>query len=349
MKRLEYIVVGLGIAGVSFCEQLLRNGKSFVLFDGTQKGATFYSGGVFNPIVLKRFNAAWNAKSFFPTAVSFYRELTVKLEHEIFIETPIYRIFKSIEEQNNWTVASDKREMQQFLSSKFINNDNPRILTPFGYGKVKGSAQISVIEFLSLYKELLINNNSFIPESFQYELLKIEKDEVAYKDLIAKKIVFADGAAAIHNPFFPKNGLICNKGEYLIIDAPELKLNVLLKGALYVIPLGSSHYKVGATYSRDDSSLMTTGAAKVEIISKLKSMIDCPFEVIGHTAGVRPTTRDRRPLLGNYGKYGSIAFLNGLGSRGFLMAPLLAEILYKNLEKGMVIPKEMDINRLDPT
>src|SRR5690606_24555988 len=107
-----------------------------------------------------------------------------------------------------------------------------------------------------------------------------------------KKIIFAEGAQAVENPFFPKHTLIGNKGEYLIIKAPELKLKALLKGPVYVIPLGNDQYKVGATYSRDDYSINATNEAKEEILSKLKTVINCPFQLIGHTAGVRPTTKD---------------------------------------------------------
>ncbi|MGB0261074.1 MAG: NAD(P)-binding protein [Flavobacteriaceae bacterium] len=31
--RVDYIVVGLGLAGLAFCEQLRKNNKSFVVFD----------------------------------------------------------------------------------------------------------------------------------------------------------------------------------------------------------------------------------------------------------------------------------------------------------------------------
>src|SRR5690606_29038269 len=109
-----------------------------------------------------------------------------------------------------------------------------------------------------------------------------------------------EGSKVIENPFFPKNIIIGNKGEYIIIKAPTLKLNALLKGSVYVIPLGKDKYKVGATYSRDDYSTNSTEEAKKEILSKLKTFINCSFEVILQTSGVRPTTKDHRPLLGNF-------------------------------------------------
>lgn len=346
MREVDYIVVGLGIAGICFAEQLQKNNRSFIAIDNGQKGATAMSGGVFNPTVLKRFNAAWNAAEFYPVAFSFYQELSKKLKPGIFKQMPILRIFKSVEEQNNWSVASDKRELQQFLSPQFLQNENPSIRESFGFGEVIGTARIDTASLLSDYKEHLEAESKLLLEEFQYQKLKIEQDKIVYDNISADKIIFCDGAHVINNPFFPSSAIIPNKGEYLVIKAPELNLKVLMKGSLYIIPIGDSLYKVGATFTPNDSSTDSSIKAREEIQSKLKTMISCPFEIIDQTAGIRPTTRDRKPLIGCLPDNPRLAFFNGLGSRGFTMAPLLAEILYKNISMGNPIPADMDINRI---
>lgn len=345
MKQLDYIIVGLGIAGISFCEQLQKNNKSFIVVDNGEDGSTAKSGGVFNPTVLKRFTAAWNAAAFFPAARNFYKHLSEKLKTDIFQETPVFRIFKSVEEQNNWSVATDKRELQQFLSSEFYKNTNPAIEAAFGFGAVLGTGQIETMKLLSGYRESLNKQGMLLTESFQYDLLQQKEDKVFYKNLSASKIIFSEGARVIENPFFPRQAIVGNKGEYLVIKAPDLKTTELLKGPVYVIPMGNDTYKVGATYSRDDYSLNPTDMAKEEILSKFKTFIKCSFDVLDQTAGVRPATRDHRPLLGAWEETSNLIFFNGLGSRGFLMAPLLSEILYKHLEDNIPLPKEIDIKR----
>lgn len=346
MIEKEYIIVGLGIGGICMCEKLIKQGKTFVVFDDGAEGATAKSGGIFNPTVLKRFNAAWNASEFFPVATSFYKNLGLKLNYQIFEPKPVLRIFKSVEEQNNWTVASDKMELRQFLSSNFQKNINPCIEASLGFGEVMGTAQIKAEILLREYRKYLLSKEVLIQEKFQYEKLNIQNEQIGYKNLSAKKIIFCEGAKSIENPFFPKEALIANKGEYLIIKAPTLQLDKLLKGPLYIIPLENDAYKVGATYKRDDFKLNTTETAKQEILSKLKSFIKCPFEVVSQTAGIRPTTKDHKPLLGSLNERPNIVFFNGLGSRGFLMAPLLSKIIFDFLEYATPIPKEMDIQRM---
>jgi len=49
------------------------------------------------------------------------------------------------------------------------------------------------------------------------------------------------------------------------------------------------------------------------------------MEVIGHEAGVRPIIRNSQPVLGIHPEKSQIGFFNGLGSKGSLMAPSVAD------------------------
>lgn len=352
MKELDYIVVGLGIAGITFCEELEKNRKSFIVFDAGDITSTIVSAGVINPVVLKRFTPVWNAKQHISSSILFYKKLSEKLDIPLYTEMSMLRIFKSIEEQNNWMVASDKIELESFLEPVIIKNKNPFINAPFGFGKVNNTGRLNPIELIRSYKNYLQNNDLLLNEILDYNVIKFTNNAIWYKDIKAKKIVFCDGVSAKRNPFFPeltKNSkeplIIPNKGEYILIEAPNLKLNSMLKSSLFIIPLGKDIYKVGATYDRDDHTLDTTLNAKDEMILKLSKIINCDFKVIDQVAGIRPTTRDRRPFLGNLNKNENILFFNGLGTRGITSAPSLANTLYDFIENDIKIPKEMDIKR----
>ena len=352
MKEIDYIVVGLGIAGITFCEELEKNDKSFIVFDTGDVASTKVSAGVINPVVLKRFTPVWNAKEHITSSISFYKELTKKIKIPLFEKMPMLRIFKSIEEQNNWMVASDKKELESFLKSTLIKNENPYINAPFGFGEVNNTGRVDPIKLIKNYKNYLLKNNKLENKNFDYKALQVSNDEVIYKDIKAEKIIFCEGASAKNNPFFPCKAkiskaplVIPNKGEYIIVNSPELKLQSMLKTSLFIIPLGNDLYKVGATYDREDHTVKTTENAKNELINKLKKIINCSFEVVDQVAGIRPTTRDRRPFLGTLLDCENKVFFNGLGTRGITSAPSLAEILYNHIENGLDLPKEMDIKR----
>ena len=345
IKEVDYIVVGLGIAGICFCENLIRNKKSFIAFDIGLSGATATSGGILNPTVLRWFNVAWKASEFYPYAIPFYETLAERLQKKFFTLKSIYKIFKDADELNNWVVATDKQRTKSFLATDLVKNVNSNIQAPLGFGEVKGAVQIDVPALLSGFANFLNEEGKLVKEQFQYDVLKVSDNQVKYKDICAKHMVFCEGIQALDNPFFPSEKLVGNKGEFLIIKAPKLRLDVFLKGPMYIIPLGYDIYKVGATFISGDLSLERTAYSEKEIRRHLKTMISCDFEVLGMATGIRPTTPDRAPLIGKNQEHPEIAFLNGLGSRGFMMAPLLSETLYNHLEKDTPIPGDIDINR----
>lgn len=345
LKKVDYIIVGFGIAGISFCEHLRRNNKSFVVFDSGKASSTLVSGGVFNPLVLKRFTKCWNADIFLDYAIPFYATLSNYLQTQIFHEIPILRILNSIEEQNNWTVASDKKSMASYMHKDTITNDNLQIIAPHGYGKLLHTGKVHPEKLKQLYTRLLLDAEDLFTTSFDYKEVTESDGYIEYNNIQASHIVFAEGSMAVQNPFFPDQFLVGKKGEYLIINAPELQLKEILKGPLFVIPLGNSLYKIGATFSNDDINLDTTVSAREEILAKLEQMIQCDYTVVDHMAGVRPTSKDRRPLIGKLKSDSRMAFLNGLGTRGILMAPLLSRMLYEYLENGTGLSEEINITR----
>ena len=127
MREVDYIVVGFGIAGLCFAEQLENHNKSFIVIDSELNTSTKISGGVFNPVVLKRFTIAWKANEHSIESLEFYRYIAKKLSKSFLKETAVLRILSSVEEQNNWTVASDKNELSPFLYPDILQNDNCHI------------------------------------------------------------------------------------------------------------------------------------------------------------------------------------------------------------------------------
>ncbi|HFS67189.1 MAG TPA: FAD-dependent oxidoreductase, partial [Flavobacteriia bacterium] len=53
--KVDYIIVGLGLAGISFIERLKEHHKSFVVFENNSQNASKVASGLFNPVILKRF------------------------------------------------------------------------------------------------------------------------------------------------------------------------------------------------------------------------------------------------------------------------------------------------------
>ena len=129
------------------------------------------------------------------------------------------------------------------------------------------------------------------------------------------------------------------------IHAPELKESRVIKSGVFLIPLGEDRYLVGATYSWKDKSPDPTEAAREEILNGLRKFLRCDFKVEGQQAGIRPTVPDRRPLVGRHPGHPQLYVLNGLGSRGVLIAPYAAHCLQRFMEQEIPLPEAMDCAR----
>lgn len=341
----DYIIVGSGLAGIAFAETLLQNQKSFVIFNDDSQNSSKIAGGLYNPVILKRFSEVWNAKEQLVLADVFYKKIEEKLALQIDYKLPIYRKFFSIEEQNNWFAASDKPNLSPFLSTTIIKKKFNAIDAPFGYGEVLHTGYVDTVSLLMSYEQYLIENNYLVKETFDYSKIDFLEDKSYYGNLEAKHILFAEGFGMHSNPFFNYLPLDGTKGELFIIKAPKLDIDVIVNTSVFILPLGNDLFKVGATYNWKDKTDFPTEEAKLELIERLQEIITCDFEIVEHFAGIRPTVKDRRPLLGTHPKHNSLHILNGLGTRGVMLAPAMAIDLYNHIENNIPLDKTININR----
>jgi glycine/D-amino acid oxidase-like deaminating enzyme len=77
----------------------------------------------------------------------------------------------------------------------------------------------------------------------------------------------------------------------------------------------------------------------------LKELIRLPYEIVDQNWGIRPTTPDRRPLLGSHPTYENRVILNGFGTKGVSLAPFFSGQLAAWLEGESEITPEVNIRR----
>tara|TARA_R110002051_G_scaffold4043_1_gene21404 strand:- start:47041 stop:48084 length:1044 start_codon:yes stop_codon:yes gene_type:complete len=341
----DYMVVGLGLAGTSFCETLRRNNKTFIVFNDQSQTSSRVAGGLYNPVILKRFTLSWLADEQLKIANDFYKTLEQFLNVQFDEKQVVLRKFASIEEQNLWFEAADKQKLKPFLDINLVKSYNKAINVSFGFGKVLETGKLNTKILFNAYVKWLKEENIIYQDTFDYNSLVIQPDYVDYKGLKAKNVIFAEGFGLMKNPFFNYLPLQGSKGEYITIVAKELKEFNIIKSSIFLIPLGNDLYKVGATYNRGLKDNVTTEDSKEELLKKLKSLLDCEYKVVDQEAGVRPTVKDRRPLVGKHPKHNNIWVLNGFGSHGIMIAPWASKALYEQIEHQRPLLAEMDIIR----
>ena len=348
MKTVDYIVVGCGLASIAFCEQLRANTKSFVVFDDESQKSSIVAAGLYNPVILKRFTEVWRAKEQLAAVALMYskieKDLNIKIDHKL----RILRRFASVEEQNLWFSAMDKPSLEPYLSAELIKNTNTCVEAPFSYGEVFQAGRVDTETLISAYKGFLKATKRLIEGRFEYNNMQMNTNNLLhYENFKAKHIIFAEGFGVKQNPYFKDSFVNGTKGEVLTIKAPDLKLDYAIKSSVFIIPLGKDLYTVGSTYNHNDKTHTPSIKGKEELISKLKTFVKCDFECVAQVAGVRPTVKDRRPLVGRHLNFKNLYILNGLGSRGVMIAPYVASQLFNFIEHGSPLDKEIDSKRFD--
>jgi hypothetical protein len=340
----DVLIVGFGIAGLSVAIRLQERSKSFDVISDESQQSSKVAGGVLNPVVLKRYNLAWNAQILMPEALQFYTDITGG-DYKLVQDIPIIKLFSSIEDQNNWMVASDQPQLEAYLDSK-ASSTQAQIKSPFKAGQVHQTRLIHIHKLLNYHQERLELSSQFYKDTFAYDDLIIKDNHVIYGQNMYKTIVFCEGFGITQNPFFNWLPIYGNKGEYLIFKSKRLNANrCILKSRHFIIPLGNDIYKYGATYSREKLNHNPTSDAKQQLVEQLSKIIDCDYRIIDQQAGIRPTVPDRKPILGAHPQYKHLFVLNGFGSRGIMAAPYLSQQLINLMYSNVEIDNEVSIHR----
>lgn len=341
---LDYLVVGSGIGAFSICRRLAEHDKHFKIISDHAKSATSVAGGIINPVVLKRFKPFWNALGFYDEALAFYKDIQACSTDEILTRKNILRVFSSIEEQNDWFNVSEKPVLNKFLKPSIIDQ-HPNLKADLKLGLMKNAFLVNAVNLLSYFHESYSRNFYKGNTTFDHSSLIFKKDHYFYKDIKFKRIIFTEGHRVIHNPFFSFLPIYGNRGDYLIFKSTDLKVDELVKGKEFLIPLGDDLYKFGATFDRELLIDKTPFPFQKSLIKSLKRLIKVDFDVIRFESGVRPNVKDRRPILGQHPVHNNMFVMNGFGSRGLFMSPLLSKWMISNLEFEEELQVEVDIKR----
>jgi hypothetical protein len=61
-------------------------------------------------------------------------------------------------------------------------------------------------------------------------------------------------------------------------------------------------------------------------------LLNTGYTLTGAQAGIRPSVRDRRPLIGIHPEFPNVSIFNGLGTKGVTLAPFFAKELVEHLD-----------------
>lgn len=338
MRAVDYIIVGQGLAGSCLALELVKRKKRLLLIDAFDKNsASRIAAGIFNPITGRTNQPTWLAEGIFKSLSNFYSSLEKLLSSKFLNRLPIYRPFVSGDENGRWPAESNVWIQNVYSETQFksVNDQYGGIL-------IRDSGFLETNIFLDKARGYLQNHCDYDNQYFEWDDYK-PTSEVHYHNYTASGIIFCEGCNVKNNHLFDWLPVRMLKGELLTVKG-DLPHDVIINRGVFSLPIGQQHFILGSTYVHDATE-GPTSTGRDEIMSRAKKLFNCEMQLTDQSWGHRPTTPDRRPLLGCHPDYQNVCIFNGLGTKGVSLAPFFALHLADWLEGLCVLNKEVNIER----
>jgi glycine oxidase len=351
MKNKRVLIAGGGLAGITMAYQLHERNIPFLLIDQGVNHSSSIAAGIINPIVFRRMLKSWRVDDFLPYAIDFYNKIGAYSNDIFFHFLPMRRGFAHEQEAELWESRQFLDEYNSYLT-QISENDilNTSVINNYGTGKVMQSGFVDTNLFLEKSYLFLIKNELYLKTKYNYNEFDIQN--CVFRGEAFEKIIFCEGYHGIDNPWFNYLPLQTTKGQTITIESNTLPSNEILNRKCFILPIkDTEHFKVGSTYEWDTTDLSITEEGLNSLKQNIDQLIDNQnkYSIIHQEAGIRPTVKDRRPLIGEHPTFKKCYIFNGLGTKGYLMAPLLSEELYKFMYEDISLDKEIDIKRIKLT
>lgn len=349
--NVDYLIVGQGIAGSTLAWEILKCNRQILVIDNHHvDSSSIAAGGNVNPVTGKRFVKSWKIEELLPEVNSMYGEMEKEFGVQIWESRSNVRILHSEEQEKEWLTRAK-------LWGEFFGDtlDKPLLKSVFnnaaGAAEITGGGRVNMQLILKSIAEILSNKGLLRRTKFDFNNLTVNQDSIEYQEedeiICANRIIFCEGWQAIHNPYFNYLPFQLSKGEALIVrflgEYPFA--HRIVNNDLTITEIAEGCYWVGATNVFNDISTKPTKIGLDELLSRLALSVKIPFEVIEQRACVRPTVKDRLPLLGQHPDFAPLYIFNGLGTKGASLAPMLSRQLVNYLENGVPLDYESSISR----
>ncbi len=338
--RVDFLIVGQGLAGTVLALELLERGNRVLVVDAGHRCASRVAAGIINPVAGKRLAPSWRVEELLPEALAYYRRWEGR--HGVTVYHPrVMRRFLTLEQRSRyWPKRLASGELKPYLTEACSPGSDSEVL------EFQPSGFLDTAVFLDRSAKFLDENRTLLRAEFSYDDLKVERSGVSWQEVRAGKVIFCEGYQAASNPWFDWLPFTPAKGEILTLRAPALAGDTILNNGKWLLPLGDGRVRVGSTYEWDRLDEVPTVAGRLELEQAYATLAgDVPPEPLDHRAGVRAIVKDTKPVLGLHPGFDTVGIFNGLGSKGVTIAPPFARRLTEYLLQGRPLDDEVDVRR----
>jgi len=339
----DFLIVGQGLAGTLLVQALRSRGRKVVVVDdGWKSAASQVAAGLMTPLTGRRFTLTPAYPELFGFAGRRLSELGV------FRPTSVYRMFADEEQREK---GRQRAEMPAYAPFIERVTDGPReldaSLTDGLGGVLMRGAWVSLKRLMADERDRLRAEGALIEADFDPSAVQLAPEGIVWQGVAAAGLVYCDGYKSSQRGPFAYLPWQPAKGEALSLRADAPQTPFILNREGWALPLGEGRWRTGTNWAWDQLDETPTEPQKEKLLRRFRSYFgaEVSVEVTDHVAGVRPCTADNLPFLGTHPDQPRFHLFNGLGPRGTVWAPTLAEEMADYLVSGRPIRPEVNLAR----
>jgi hypothetical protein len=222
MMQVDYIIIGQGLCGTLLSWNLIKAGKSILVFDDNKNyTASKVASGVINPVTGRRIVRTWRIEELLPFALQAYKALGEELGVHIVSQCSILDFHPTSQMRQEF----EKRlnDEKEYLHLPAIAEQwNEYFNFHFGVGEIAPCLLIDLQIMISKWRQKLTQDNALAEAEFTWKDVEITNDKVCYNGIVAEKLICCDGVDGFQNPYFINLPFSKMKGEALIAGVDDL-------------------------------------------------------------------------------------------------------------------------------
>ena len=336
-KPKHILIIGSGLAGSTLALELIQRGHIVQVIDNlAPNSSSRVAAGIINPVVPKGVKKTWQYQEIFPAVFEYYRNFESLLGAKFVFEYPMLQIHANDNERHEWRKRGEVNEIKD-------------ILTPEGDNTiVNNCGRLDVLQFLTATQNALEKNHQFATEQFKHsDLIFIKSGMMEYHGNQFDDVVFCEGIAVTHNPWFNYLFFDPTGGDILTVKIEGLSNDKIIKQKQWIVPTQQKDvFLLGSTFHKKSISEVADPMDAKFLLERAELITGKLVTLIKHQRAVRPTVQNRRPYLGRHQAYKNLSIYNGLGAKGSALCSWLSPMMADFITYNTPLNEEVDISRI---
>lgn len=359
-RRADFCILGAGLAGLSLADALGDSNLSSIVIDknAIASGASGTPGGLVNPATGRRAKKSWKAEKCYRSIAANLEKVQSSTGNEFFLNNGLLRpallekMARKMKKQYETTIWPDG--WCQWKSEEEIKEIHPGINCVEGGLWLPIGLTVDVGKYMKAYARYLQNQGIEILPKRKPDNIRREKNWIIELDnttVQAKHLVFATGQHTTESAFWNWLPINLIKGQVAKFKLRNSALSFThsISSLGYIARLDEKDTFIqGSTYEHDFEHLNPDAGGEEYLRKRMRRTLPQLEEqstVVEQWAGVRTSTPNYKPILGQHPVHENLHVYTGLGSKGLLYSKFLAEHYVNHFVNGTELYPEIDITR----